>query len=265
MIGHRRVAYATGLAALLAALALAGCGRKPSKAPAAGLYALIGGGKVTREVPALLRTPRPGMTLSFDMVLELDGEAVLEGLNGTYVVLGSGRHSVNALSALHLQAPPTRRALWVTDAAEERDIGTLVEPSRYEPLESGKPLKDPAHDSFADNAAFLFLPQGSAQPDAPGPPQGSAPPWTGAPAFIRPLRRALPPGDGLRTLAKASGAVVVEFEDRATALASELKLPLDLAGVRRIVVVRGSARIALPGGKLADLEEGQIAEVAPRP
>lgn len=265
MTGFPTCARPAGLAALFAAACLAGCGKKPSNAPAAGLYALRGGGKVMREAPAFLRTPRPGMTLAFDMVLELDGEAVLEGLNGTYVALGRGRHRVAALNALHLQAPAMRRVIWIAETAEEREIGTLVEASRYEPLESGKPLKDPAKDSFAENAAFLFLPQGSGQAEEPLRPQGAPPPWTGAPSFIRPLRRALAPGDGRRSLAKAEGAVVVEFEDRATSLASELKLPLDLVGVRRIVVSQGSARVALPAGRHADLGEGQVAEISPLP
>lgn len=264
MSDDRLLARAGGVAALLVVLALSSCSRKPSKAPAAGLYALRGGGKVTRDVAGFVRSPRPGMTLSFDMVLELEGEAVLEGVNGTFVALGSGRHRIASLNALYLQAPARRRVLSIADAAEEREVGTLVEASRYEPLESGKPLENPGEDSFASNVAFLFLPQGGGQAEDAERPQG-VPPWSGPPAFIRPLRRPLAPGDGLRMLVQAAGAVVVEFEDRATALTSALELPLDLAGVRRIVVAVGSARIALPGGKVADLAEGQVAEVAPLP
>jgi hypothetical protein len=245
------------------AVALAGCGKKATKGPAAGLYAVRGGGKVTREFPSFLRSPRPGMTLSFDMVLELEQEAVLEGLNGAYVALGDGRHKVASLNALYLPPQVTRRVIWLSDVAQERDIGSLVEASRYEPLESGKPLKTPQADSFADNAAFLFMPQG--KPAEPERPTGAPPPWMGAPGFIRPLHRPLADGDGMRALASADGAVVVEFEDRATALTSELKLPLDLVGVKRVVVVRGRARFLLPDRKTAEARDGQVVEVAPLP
>jgi hypothetical protein len=59
--------------------------------------------------------------------------------------------------------------------------------------------------------------------------------------------------------------VVVEFEDRATALTSELKLPLDLVGVKRVVVVRCRARFLLPDRKTAEARDGQVVEVAPLP
>jgi hypothetical protein len=267
MIRGRAPATRPALAlALIAAAAAAspGCSRKASKEPAAGIYALRGGGKVTRESPPLLRSPRPGMTLAFDMVLELEQKAVLEGLNGAFVALDSGRHRVASINALRLPAQPSRRVVWVADAAEEREVGALIPAVRYEPLESGKALKDPQQDGFADNAAFLFLPQGS-KPREPDHPSGAPPPWMGAPSFIRSLRRPLVEGDGQRALTSAEGEVVVEFEDRATALAEELKLPLDLVGVRRIVVARGRARLSLPGGKSAALGEGQVAEIAPLP
>jgi hypothetical protein len=56
--------------------------------------------------------------------------------------------------------------------------------------------------------------------------------------------------------------VVVEWRDQATLFAEELKLPLDLSDVARVVVVDGTAQLSLPGGKV-EIGSGQEAAIAP--
>ncbi len=250
------------LFALACAALLASCRGEGSREPVAGLYAISGGGQVSYGDPAVVRAAKPGTMLRGDATISVDkGPAVLEGLNGAMVALGSGRHRLSSLKALSMPAgnEASRLALVITDRAQEKQVGLLLTRSRYEPAESGKALPKAEEDKETQKAlGFFFTPGGSGgggqEPQRVGPP-----PTPGR--YMHALKRPLVGGDGRRRLMKAQGAVVVELQDNATAIAGDLPLPLDLTEVRRILVAEGSAVLKLPSGEVR-LEAGQVAEIA---
>lgn len=243
--------------ALVLTALLFGCAKKVPPEPVAGIFALQGSGTVLRGKD-WRRSAQAGLTLAGDMSLELGrgSRAVIEGFNGFLIPLDDGKHGLASLRELALGVAEKRRVFWVTDKAEEREVAALISPTRYEPLQSGRKLPKPDQDSVAAGMAFFFTP--SDEGEEPG---RQAPPWIASRDYVRPLRRPLVPGDGARRLVAAEGFVVVEFEDHATAFAEELKLPLDLADVLRVVVIEGEAKLALPGGKTLELDDGEEAEL----
>ncbi|MGI5862054.1 MAG: hypothetical protein ACOX6T_08345 [Myxococcales bacterium] len=250
-----------GVFVLAAALLAVACKKEETGRPVAGLFALKGSGQVRRG-EAWRRSARPGMTLTDDARLALadNSRAVLEGLNGMLVVLGEGEHAMSRVKALSVKPAEKRSVYRVTDKAERREVGPLLTTARYEPVESGKGLPTQDNDT-AKGMAYFFTPggtgaQGSERPAHAAPP----PPWVLDKRYVHALRRPLAEGDGKRKLVVAKGDVVVEFQDRATAFATELTLPLDLSDVARVVVLDGTAKLELPGGQL-ELDDGEEAEL----
>jgi hypothetical protein len=191
-------------------------------------------------------------------VLSGDSRAVLEGLNGVLVPLEDGAHPLGRISRLAVAASEKRRVHWVTDKAVPREVGALMTRARYERLQSGQPLPE-GDTKMAESMAYFFTPGGNPTDEKPAhaaPP----PPWVMDKSYVHGLSRPLEPGDQSRTLVAAAGFVVVELQDRATVFAERLKLPLDLHDVARVVVIDGSAKLLLPGGKL-ELDDGEEAEL----
>lgn len=242
----------------------AACEKKPP-VPLAGVYAVHGEALLEWPGRAERRlTARVGLTVTDELSLRVEkGTVVLEGINGAFVALGPGRHPLREVRALAARSQERRRALVVQERAEERDLPALITQSRYEPPPTGRPLPLD-DDGTAGNLAYFFAPEGRPE-QHPDRPTGAPPPWLVAERYLRALGRPVVAGDSGRALARAKGAVVVEFDDSSTSLASALALPLDLAGVRRVVVVDGTATLALAGGVSVELRSGDVAEVEPLP
>ncbi|MFN7132417.1 MAG: flagellar biosynthetic protein FliO [Myxococcales bacterium] len=244
--------------ALAVLLLLAGCKRKVEVLPVGGVYAVAGHATIT--IPGkkkFRRTAKAGMSLLNVMnVAVAEGVVVVEANNGRLYVLGRGPHDLSELEELNRPAPPTRTAFAIRAAAEEKVYPTLMVGSRYEPFDRGKLPKD-ANES---DMKYFFAPGGGdvTENEDPGPPA----PWMRNEGWVRPFAKLLPKVDGARTLTEVDGLAVVEFRDNSTAVASTLKLPLDLGEVQRVSVLKGKAKFSLPSGGFT-LEESQVAEIEP--
>jgi hypothetical protein len=253
--------------AALAALLAAGCAKPPSGPgePVAGIYAVRGAGALLRgsAKKPLVRRARAGMLLTTAMTLDTDRGAVLEAFDGSFVFVPAGKHTARSLGLEAAPAEPGKRhVVRVKDRAERKVVPAPAVVVRYEPLESGKPLKDEESAQFQNDMAYFFLPHGEKEPDPHEQKPPAPPPWMQGEAYVHPLRRPLRPGDGARALTSCKGVVVVEFADRATAFADALPLPLDLADVSRVVVADGSAKLSLPEGSV-EVKAGEVAEILP--
>ncbi|HEY3447562.1 MAG TPA: hypothetical protein VGK67_14505 [Myxococcales bacterium] len=258
----------TVLLLALAALALPGCEKPTPVTPVAGIYAVHGEASVSwgLQKKPTVRRALPGMLLLSNMLLESDKGVVLEAFDGSFVWLPKGERA-----ASKLKLPPgasegsLRPIVVITAEATRKDVPPPLVASRYE-QPPAKPQEVGENAELKGDFAFFFSPKSDdAQPveEVPkGPPE---PPWARKEKFIHALHRPLKAGDGARRLTEAKGAVVVEFLDKATAFADTLKLPVDLSDVKRVVVVDGSASLALPGGKTVPLDAGDIAEIQPLP
>lgn len=252
----------------LAAACLGGAAcEKPGPAvPVAGIFAAQGEATVTwgpKRRPTARRA-RPGMLLMSDMTLDSEKGVVLEAFDGTFVWLPGGEHAASKLKLpLGAAEGASLQVLAVGAQAVRKSVPPPAVAGRYEPP-SGKPVDLSESAEFRSDLAFFFTPRSEGSEDAEAPARSPpASPWQMKDKYVHALRRPLKAGDGARLLSAASGAVVVEFQDNATALASTLKLPIDLLDVRRVVVAKGSATLALPGGKQVELRDGEVAEIAP--
>ena len=253
--------------------AIASCTRPAPPQPVAGIYAVKGAGTLTRgeKKKAVSRRAQAGKTLTTDMTLELEkGGAVLESFDGTFVFVPSGKHLVRTLKLSPAAAEgATRAVVLVTDQVAKKEVPAPVVQPRYEPPESLKPLTNPEDEELKSDMAYFFTPhhsddEAAGEVDDPTPKNPPAP-WMLKDRYVHPLKRPVKAGESGRALVEAKGAVVVEFTDQATSFTDALKLPLDLADVKRVVVADGSARIGLPNGHKLDLKTGEIAEIGPLP
>lgn len=256
------------LLGLVTALSCAGgCDKPRPVTPAAGIYAVAGQASVSwglKKKPTVRRA-QAGSLLMSNMTLECEEGVVLEAFDGTFVYLPPGKHSASKLK-LPVGAPEgaLRPIVVVAAEATRKDVPPPIVMVRYEPPPA-KPVEVGEDSEFKGDFAFFFTPKKDEeeQPEEPRPPPES--PWKMKDKYVHALHRPVKAGNGARTLAAADGAVVVEFQDKATAFASTLKLPVDLSDVKRVVVVDGSAKLTLPGGKAVDLKAGEIAEIEPLP
>ena len=259
------------LAALLgvaaACLCAGSCDKPVPVTPAAGIYAVNGQATLSwglKKKPTERRA-QPGALLMSNMTVEVEKGVVLEAFDGTFVWLPSGKHKVSALK-LPVGAPEgaVRPIVVVAAEATRKDIPPPVVMVRYEPAPA-KAIEVGTDADLKADMSFFFTPHKdpSELPEEPRPPPES--PWKMKDKYVHALHRPVKVGDGVRTLAAADGAVVVEFLDKATAFASTLKLPIDLFDVKRVVVVEGSAKLTLPAGKTLELKSGDIAEIEPLP
>lgn len=256
---------------VLVVLVLCGaCSRPAPPVPVAGVYAVKTPGSLARgsKKKPSLRRAQPGVTVLSDARIEAaEGGLVLEVFDTSFVYVPAGVHEVKAL---HLRPVPpdgaVRKVQWITDQATAKEIPAPMVTPRYEAPQSLKPLKSEEDKEFESDVAYFFLPKGETPENEDPTPKGPPAPWMMKDPYVHALKRPLKSGDGARQLTGAKGVVVVEFADQATAFAATLKLPLDLADVRRIVVLDGgSATVTLPSGKTVKLGEGDIGEIGPLP
>jgi hypothetical protein len=261
----------------LALLALAACSCSPRHGTpdkhgdvVAGIYAASGAATISwgDEKKPTVRRAKPGVVLSEAMSLEVEkGGVALELYEGTsFMWLPAGRYQIKKLKLGAYPADGAKRPLLlVGQAAVRKEIPAPVVAVRYEPPQTGRNLKSEEEERFGSDVSWFFTPHRGEAAEEPEPAKApTPPPWMLKDKYVHALHRPLKATDDPRMLQSATGVVVVEFLDQATAMSEALKLPLDLGDVRQIVVVDGSAKLSLPSGAV-ELKSGDIAEITSLP
>ncbi len=248
------------------AFALAACPSGDADEVIAGVLAVRG-----RVVYRDQKTPEgknllAGHVLRRGGVIEMEAaEVAVEGFNTLFAYeRGSGKTKVRKLRRIDSPAPAERETRILRRKIEKRTAPPFPVAHRYELPLDVRSLKVDDTPEEVKNLSYFFLPHDEeSSPATPG--LAANPQLARGRRTIHPVRVDPPEAtpESPRSLFKTEGPVVVELSDMACAFAADLRLPLSLEHVRRIIVLEdGEAELHLDGTVIG-IDEDEDVFVAP--